>query len=105
MDNLKKEKVSGFDQPLFKANLTADRIWLADLLCYRSTTTSRQFCCSSIFLSAFTMNGAKLLFFIIRHFDNFSLFNLVIESICYELLLTVYLAVLRSVRVKNWVGM
>jgi hypothetical protein len=28
-----KEKVSGFDQPLFRANLTADRIWLADLPC------------------------------------------------------------------------
>jgi hypothetical protein len=28
-----KEKVSGFDQPLARANLTADRIWLTDLLC------------------------------------------------------------------------
>jgi hypothetical protein len=29
MDNLKKKKkISGFDQPLFRANLTADQIWL-----------------------------------------------------------------------------
>jgi hypothetical protein len=26
MNNLKKEKVLGFDQPLFRANFTADRI-------------------------------------------------------------------------------
>jgi hypothetical protein len=32
-DHLKKEKVSGFDQLLIRANLTADRIWLAILLC------------------------------------------------------------------------
>jgi hypothetical protein len=33
MDNVKKEKVSGFYQPLFRANLTADQIWLVDFLC------------------------------------------------------------------------
>jgi hypothetical protein len=44
-------------------------------------------------------------FFIIRHSDNFSLFNLVIESIFYELLLTVYLVVLRCILVcLLWLG-
>jgi hypothetical protein len=33
MDNLKNEKISRFDQPLFRAKLTVDRIWLANYPC------------------------------------------------------------------------
>jgi hypothetical protein len=44
---LKKAKVSGFDQPLVRANITADQIWLANLLCCML--------CKSTFLSAFTV--------------------------------------------------
>jgi hypothetical protein len=52
-------------------------------------------------LPIFVATRNFLFIFIIRHSDNFSLFNLVIESICYELLLTVYSAVLHSVRVRT----
>jgi hypothetical protein len=46
MDSLNKEKVSGLDQPLLRAKLTANRIWLANLQCFGlgvGTTTSRHF--------------------------------------------------------------
>jgi hypothetical protein len=50
MGNLKEEKVSGFDQPLFRAYLTADRIWLADLLCcaIEEQQHAGDFVCTSI---------------------------------------------------------
>jgi hypothetical protein len=99
----KKEKVSGFSQPLFRANLTADRICLADLLCCAIGVQQQaaNFVGTSIFLYALTIWWSKVIIFIIRHSDNFSLLNLVIENICYELLLTVYLTVLRSVRIRT----
>jgi hypothetical protein len=60
-----KEKVSGFDQPLFKVNLTADGIWLADPLCCAIGLQQQadNFACTSIFLSAFTMDGASYNFY------------------------------------------
>jgi hypothetical protein len=52
MDNLKKRE--GFEIRSAPLQGPADRIWLAD-----------NFVCTSIFLSAFTMDGAKLLFLLV----------------------------------------
>jgi hypothetical protein len=56
---LKKEKVSEFDQLLFRANLTADRIWLANLLCCAIGVQQQadNFVCTSIFLCVLTKHN------------------------------------------------
>jgi hypothetical protein len=102
MDNLKKEGFRIRSAP-FRANLTADRIWLANFLCCAIGVQQHagNVVCTSIFLSAFIMVGAKLLFLLFGILVIFHCSTLVIECICYELLLTVYLAVSHSVRVRT----
>ena len=86
----KVAKVSGFDQPLVRANLTADRIWLADLhtVCATGHGENRQFCTEYEFLLFCIYCGwSKVIIFIIRLSDNSSLFLLDDETLLWLLLL------------------
>jgi hypothetical protein len=70
----KKEKISGFDQPFFRANLTADRMWLADLLCCalydmerRLVSIAKQLFLLLIFTNLFVIDHADFTVVVVRY--------------------------------------